>query len=80
MSSVGQIEKQTQARVVALFCGQLGYDYLGNRIDRDNRNIEPELLRAWLIKQGVDSLLIKRAIHALEKVAGGSCQGRCRFF
>ena len=44
MSTVGQIEKQTQARVVALFRERLGYDYLGDRIDRDNRNIEPDLL------------------------------------
>ncbi|MDP4034562.1 MAG: hypothetical protein Q8P60_17240 [Pseudorhodobacter sp.] len=34
MSSVGQIEKKTQARVVALFREQLGYDYLGDWTDR----------------------------------------------
>ena len=34
MSTVGQIEKKTQARVVALFRDRLGYDYLGNWIDR----------------------------------------------
>lgn len=33
MESVGQIEKRTQARVVALFRDRLGYDYLGNLID-----------------------------------------------
>ena len=53
MSTVGQIEKKTQARVVALFRERLNYDYLGNRIDRVNRNIEPELLTAWLKKHGV---------------------------
>ena len=47
MSSVGQIEKKTQARVVRLFCDTLGYDYLGNWIDREgNSNIETKLLRA----------------------------------
>ena len=39
MSTVGQIEKRTQARVVALFRERLNYDYLGNRIDRVNRNL-----------------------------------------
>jgi len=70
MSTIGQIEKRTQARVVALFRDRLGYDYLGNRIDRpDNANIEPDLLRAWLLKQGVEEALIGRALHALAKVA-----------
>ena len=32
MSTVGQIEKRTQARIVALFQERLGYDYLGNQI------------------------------------------------
>ncbi|UOA08011.1 hypothetical protein [Methylobacter sp. S3L5C] len=40
-SNVGQIEKLTQARVVKLFSESLGYEYLGNWIDRtNNRNIE----------------------------------------
>lgn len=60
ISTVGQIEKKTQARIVTLFRDRLDYAYLGNRIDRDNRNIEPELLRAWLAKQGVDHSLISR--------------------
>ncbi|MDO8812510.1 MAG: HsdR family type I site-specific deoxyribonuclease [Gallionella sp.] len=76
MSTVGQKERETQERVVALFRERLGYDYLGNWIDRDgfeskgNRNVEPELLRAWLQKQGVGDVLIGRALHELEKVAG----------
>jgi len=46
MSSVGQIEKRTQDRVVALFRDQLDYDYLGNWVDRaGNANIEQALLR-----------------------------------
>ncbi len=76
MSSVGQIEKRTQARVVALFRDRLGYDYLGDWIDRagfegkGNRNIEPELLTAWLKKQSVRAILINRALHEMEKAAG----------
>ncbi|MEW6400192.1 MAG: HsdR family type I site-specific deoxyribonuclease [Chloroflexota bacterium] len=70
MSTVGQIEKRTQDRVVALFRDGLGYDYLGNRIDRpDNANIELDLLRAWLQEKGVEDVLIGRALHALAKVA-----------
>jgi type I restriction enzyme, R subunit len=71
MSTVGQVEKRTQARVVKLFRDTLGYDYLGNWIDRDgNRNIEPELLSAFLKKQGHDESLIVKVLYQLEKAAG----------
>ncbi|NCS61566.1 MAG: HsdR family type I site-specific deoxyribonuclease, partial [Rhodoferax sp.] len=69
MSTVGQIEKRTQARIVALFQQRLGYDYLENQIDSDNRNIEPKLLSSWLTRQGVSDTLISRALHELNKVA-----------
>lgn len=70
MSSIGQIEKRTQDRVVALFRDQLDYDYLGNWVDRaGNANIKQALLRTWLLKQGVEEVLIGRALHALAKVA-----------
>jgi len=49
MNTVGQIERKTQDRVVKLFQEKLGYEYLGNWIDRpQNRNIEPLLLIAFL--------------------------------
>jgi len=69
MSTIGQIEKKTQARVVALFRDRLGYGYLGDRIDLDNRNIEPELLTAWLQGRGISETLIKRALYELNKAA-----------
>ena len=70
MSSLGQIEKMTQARVVSLFQKRLGYDYMGNWIDRPgNANIEPDLLRAWLQKQGAEDGLIGKALHILTKEA-----------
>lgn len=69
MSTVGQIEKRTQARIVALFQKRLGYDYLGNQIDGDNRNIDTKLLTAWLSKQGVNETLVKRALHELNRVS-----------
>ena len=70
--TVGQIEKKTQARVVALFRETLGYDYLGDWIDRkDNRNIEEDFLRPFLKDvQGYDDALINRALFELGKVAG----------
>ena len=69
MTTVGQIEKRTQARVVALFRERLGYDYLGDRSDLDNRNIEETLLRDWLISRGISDMLINRALHELNRVA-----------
>ena len=54
MSTVGQIEKKTQARVVRLFRDALGYGYLGDWEEREgNACIEKDLLSAWLKKQGV---------------------------
>jgi type I restriction enzyme, R subunit len=76
MTTVGQIEKKTQARVVVLFRERLGYDNLGRRIDRDNRNIEPELLTAWLKQQGVSHTLISRALHELNKAATDTSKHR----
>ena len=71
MSNVGQIEKKTQARVVKLFCESLGYEYLGNWIDRTtNRNIESDLLRGFLRKQGYEENLTSRALHLFDKTAG----------
>jgi hypothetical protein len=69
MSTVGQIEKKTQQRVVNLFHDTLDYDYLGNWADREgNRNIEEKLLRAFLTgKQGQDNALITRALFLLDK-------------
>lgn len=70
MSTVGQIEKRTQARVVRLFQDQLGYDYLGNWIDRaGNANIEPAYLRPFLEAKGYEPALIAKAIAHLTKVA-----------
>ena len=71
MGAVGEVEKKTQDRVVALFRDRLGYECLGNWIDRPgNANIEPDLVRAWLRKRRVGEPLIERALFALEKAAG----------
>lgn len=70
MPSVGQIEKKTQERVLALLSRRLGYTYLGDWIDRPaNSNIEPERLKAWLAGQGVRGTLAARALFELQKAA-----------
>lgn len=81
MSTVGQIERRTQKRVVDLFRNALGYDYLGNWIDRadkigrPNRNIEDEYLRPFLERQSYPPELITRAIQQLTKVATDQSRG-----
>ncbi|MEZ5759095.1 MAG: type I restriction endonuclease subunit R [Emcibacteraceae bacterium] len=70
MPKIGQIERATQNRVVKLFKRDLGYDYLGDWQDRyGNSNIEKELLATWLLSQGYNDVLIKRAIAKLEQAA-----------
>jgi type I restriction enzyme R subunit len=71
MSTVGQIERKTQKRVVALFHDTLKYTYLGNWGDRpENRNVEEVLLRAFLKQQKVSETLIKKALYELNKTVG----------
>lgn len=70
MSSVGQIERLTQNRIVKLFREQLGYDYLGNWEERTiNSNIEETLLKKYLTKAGYSDELSKRAIYHLQSEA-----------
>ena len=67
---VGQPERATQNRVVALFCGELGYRYLGDWTDREgNSNIEVGLLTAWLDKQGYTAEQTGRVLDALHREA-----------
>ena len=71
MSTVGQLERATQNRVVKLFHETLGYDYLGNWEYRaGNRNVEETYLRAFLKKQGYADALINRALDTLNRAVG----------
>jgi type I restriction enzyme, R subunit len=71
MSTVGQIERATQDRVVKLFREQLGYKYLGNWEEgSNNSNIEKTYLRPFLKRQGYSVTLINKALFELNKVAG----------
>ena len=70
MSNVSDIERLTQNRVVRFFTDTLGYRYLGDFKDRpNNKNIESEILAAWLSSRNVSRILRNRAINALEKAA-----------
>lgn len=70
MSTIGQPERATQNRIVALFRDELKYRYLGEWADRDgNSNIEEELLSAWLTKSGYTPVQINVALHKLRTEA-----------
>lgn len=70
MPTVGQPERATQNRVIALFRDELGYRYLGDWTDRDgNSNIEEGLLSDWLTKSGYTAAQISVALHKLRTEA-----------
>lgn len=70
MNQIGQIERTTQNRVIQLLQNQLGYTYLGNWQDRPhNKNVETDLLRSWLHRQGHSDTLIGRALRELDQAA-----------
>jgi type I restriction enzyme R subunit len=70
MSDVGQIERLAQDRVVKLFRGALGYEYLGNWGYREgNSNVEVVLLAQNLRARGYDDGLINKVIDKLKSDA-----------
>ena len=72
-NDIGQRERQTQNRIVALFRDRdkLDYAYLGNWEERiGNRNIEGDLLRTFLKEQGHDEKIIDRTLFLFEREAG----------
>lgn len=70
MSTIGQTERATQDRVIALFRHELKYRYLGDWTDRDgNSNIEGGLLSAWLTKNRYTPAQISVALHKLRTEA-----------
>lgn len=76
MSTVGQLERKTQERMVKLFRENLQYAYLGDWHDRDgNSNIEEAYLRPYLQWQGYGDDLIDKALYELRRVAGDQTKG-----
>ena len=75
-SQVGELERETQQRVIDFFRLALGYRYLGNWERREgNSNVEPEILSAWLRKQGWTDKVIEKALRELDRaktIVGGS--------
>jgi type I restriction enzyme R subunit len=69
VNHIGQRERVTQDRVVAHFQQVLGYRYLGNLHDADNRNIREADLTAWLTQRGVADALIGRALRQFDIAA-----------
>ncbi len=70
MSNIGQPERATQRRVIALFRDELGYRFLGDYSDRaDNSNIEEKLLTAHLAGRGYSPGQISRALDVLRREA-----------
>ena len=69
--TIGQPERATQNRVLALFNKELGYRLLGDWTDRpNNSNIETDLLSNWLAKRGYSTVQIARALDRLRTEAG----------
>lgn len=70
MSTVGQLERKTQDRVVKFFHERLGYEYGGDWAERVvNSNIEVAYLRSNLLARGYDEELVSTTIRELDRIA-----------
>lgn len=75
MSYIGQTERATQDRVIALFRDELGYRYLGDWTERENSNIDEALLTAYLTKRGYSKAQISRTFDRLRTEANNPNRG-----
>jgi type I restriction enzyme R subunit len=76
VSAIGQRERATQKRVIALFRDELGYRYLGDWTDRDgNSNIEAGLLTTYLTKIGYTPAQLSVALYKLRTEADNHRRG-----
>ena len=74
--TIGQTERATQDRIIALFRDELHYRYLGDWRDRDgNTNIEQSLLSAYLVRASYSPAHIAKAIYALRTEADNQTRG-----
>lgn len=70
MADIGKPERITQNRVVALFCDELGYRYLGDWTERSgNSHIEEGLLTDYLTEAGYTPAQINTALFKLRTEA-----------
>jgi len=76
MSAIGQPERATQNRVIALFRNELHYRYLGDWTDREgNSNVEEKILTAHLTKCDYTAAQISSAIYKLRTEADNHSRG-----
>ena len=75
MNTVGKSERTTQGRIIALFCADLGYRFLGDWTDRENSNIEEGILGDWLRGRGYSEAEASRAIGLLKREADNASRG-----
>jgi len=70
MNPIGQAERITQNRVVALFRDELDYEHLGDWSERaGNSHIEDALLTNWLTERGHVPAQMSRVLDALHREA-----------
>ncbi len=75
MTTIGQPERATQNRIVALFRDELGYFYHGDYTHRrHNSNIEEEQLYTYLDENGYTPAQISSAIYKLRIEADNPCR------
>ncbi len=66
MTIIGNSERETQNRIIALFRDELDYRYLGDWSEREgNSTIEEGLLMAYLLRNGYTPVQVTKAIHEL---------------
>jgi type I restriction enzyme R subunit len=68
MSKVGQIERETQNRLVKLLQENLGYEYLGNWEKQLNSNLLEDEYLAFQASKGVVEDIAKKSFRELEKI------------
>ena len=69
MSNIGKPERATQNRVIDLFRDELHYQYLGDKSEQANSNIEDGLIVKFLKSAGYSDAQISRAIYLLKTEA-----------
>jgi type I restriction enzyme, R subunit len=67
---IGKSERTTQDRIIQLFREQLGYTFMGDWSDFDNRPVNETLLRRFLTRQGRTPAQIARALDLLGREVG----------
>ena len=75
--SIGDAEIKTQERVIRFFKDPeiLGYQYIGNLSDNQNKNIKEDRLRQYLRLKGYADKLIDAAVMQLQQEAGNLSRG-----